>query len=506
MNPSSATSVAADADQGYKWKAFWAVAITLFTMVMDFSITFLALSTIAEDFGVTLRAVTWVAIASSLTISAVLLPLGRLADITGRKKFHLAGIVLFSTGALLAALSPNLPTLIGARIIMAIGGAMGQAVVMAIVTAVFPSNERGKALGMITTVVAIGGTAGPIVAGPLLQWFGWRSVFLFLFIPTAIGFVLAWRILDDSRIGTTKRKIGERYDWPGAILSASALALIILTISNPFAQPWISPQIIGGVVVSVALFALFVYWELRVPAPMINLQFFRSPVFTWSSATRLLAFVGTSATFFLLPIFIQSFLGYSQMIAGVIMFVGALGMGIAGANSGRLSDRFGYRKFTFIGLSMLIAMSLFFAFMTQSTPIWLLMPALFLNGLGMGIWMAPNMSATLSAVERSSYGSVSAFLNLVRNVGSVAGQAITTAIVTGVMASRGVDVELSELRHSADPSVGDAFLDGWRMAYLVLVGFSIMALVAAALTRERMQKTDHAGAGQPTEAAPAQAD
>jgi MFS family permease len=216
---------------------------------------------------------------------------------------------------------------------------------------------------------------------------------------------------------------------------------------------------------------------------MINLRLFSNSTFTWSSITRLLGFVGSSAAFFLMPIFLQSFLGYQEIAAGMVMFVGAFGMGVASQFSGRLSDRFGFRSFTFIGLGMLVAAALMFSFFDGSTPAWVIMPVLFFNGLGMGMWMAPNMSATLGAVERQHYGSVSAFVNLVRNIGSVFGQALTSAIVAGVMLARGADVQLSELATSTNPAVKQAFVDGWRYAYLVLAAFTLMALYAAWKTR-----------------------
>lgn len=467
----------------YKWKAFWTVALALFVMVMDFSITFLALSTIADEFNVTLRAVTWVAIASSLTVSAVMLPLGRVADLTGRKKFHIVGMVLFVAGALIAAAAPSLGILIAARVLMAIGGAMGQAVVMAIITAVFPANERGKGLGMLTTAVAIGATAGPIVAGPMLEFFGWRSLFIFLAVPTTLAVFFAIRVLDDERIGSTKPVPGRKYDWPGAFLSAAALALLIVTVSNPFGLDWDSPLIIGGGALTVVLFVALIWWELRFSSPIMNLRFFQNSTFAFSTLTRLLGFIGSSATFFLMPVFIQSFLGLNQLTAGLIMFVGALGMGIAGFMSGRLSDRYGFRIFTFIGIGVLVVTGIGLAFFSMDTPVWVIMPVLFINGLGMGIWMAPNMNATLSVIDRRDYGSVSAFLNLVRNVGSVTGQAITTAIIAGVMAARGVEIELSKLAENADGAAGEAFIDGWRIAFFVLVGFTIAAFAAATLTR-----------------------
>jgi EmrB/QacA subfamily drug resistance transporter len=473
----------AESTGNYHWLVFWTVAIALFAMVLDFSIVFLALSSIADEFEVTLRAVTWVAIISALVMSATMLPLGRVSDITGRKKFHIAGMVFFVTGALLAYSAQNLEMLLVARVVMSIGSAMGQAVVFAIIVGVFPGDQRGKALGMITTIVAIGAAAGPIVAGPVIQEFEWRAIFLVTAVPTVAGIIAASIVLDDSRIGSAARNLGARYDWLGAILSAGALTFTILTISNPFAFDWVSFQIIGGAILSVVLFTLLVWWELRVDSPMLNLRFFKNSTFSWSTATRFFGFFGGSATFFLMPIFIQSFMGYDQRSAGMIIFVGALGMGLASQLSGRLSDRYGFRPFTFIGLGTMIVTNIVFSTFVVDTSLWVISPVLFLNGLGMGMWMAPNMSATLSTVGRGDLGSMSAFLNLVRNVGSVTGQALAAAIIAGIMLSRGVEVQLNELADSADPAVAAAFLSGWSMTFLVLAGFSALALYAAYKTR-----------------------
>jgi EmrB/QacA subfamily drug resistance transporter len=450
---------------------FWTVAIALFAMVMDFSIVSLALSSIADEFEVTLRAVTWVAISTALSISAIMLPLGRVSDLTGRKKFHIAGMIFFVAGGIFAFISQNLPMLITARVVMSVGSAMGQAVVFAIIVGVFPPQERGKALGMITTAVAIGAAAGPIIAGPVIQEFGWRAIFLVTVIPNVIGIAVAVIILDDARIGSAVSKIGTKYDWLGAFASAAALSLLILTISNPFA-----------LVLSFLLFALLVWWELRIPDPMLNLRFFNNSTFSWSTSTRFLGFVGGSATFFLMPVFVQSFMGYDQRSAGMIMFVGAVGMGLASQFSGRLSDRYGFRIFTFIGMGMMVVTNIAFSMFVVDTPLWVVMPALFLNGLGMGLWMAPNMSATLSTVGKGDLGSMSAFLNLVRNVGSVLGQAMAIAIIAGVMLSRGTEVGLGELADAGE-KVSRAFLAGWSMTFWILAGVTAAALFAATRTR-----------------------
>ena len=146
----------------YKWRAFWAVGLSLVTMVMSFSILFLALPAIAEDFGITFKEASLLIIAQSLTISTLMVPLGKVADMIGRKKFHLIGMALFGGGAIACAFATSLTFLIVTRVIMSIGSSMGQAVSTAITTSVFPASERGKALGSQTTAVAIGGATGTV--------------------------------------------------------------------------------------------------------------------------------------------------------------------------------------------------------------------------------------------------------------------------------------------------------------------------------------------------------
>jgi len=469
----------------YKWKAFWVIALALFTTVMDFSATGIALPSIADDFALRLSAVSWVAIVASLTISAFLLPMGRVADIAGRKAVHLAGLTLFTGGALLAAFSLNLPMLLGARVVMAIGLGMGQGVMTAMIASVFPPHERGRSLGMLTATVGAASIVGPIAGGFLVDAFGWRSVFVFFSIPAVIAFLLAAVVLDDARIGSTRRRAGERYDWVGAVVSAAALVLAIFTINNPLNLSWSAWPVVGGGVLAAALLAAFIWWELRIRSPMINLRFFKRARFSWSSSARYLGFIGNSAVFFLMPFYLQDVQGYEPRTVGFVMFAGASGMAVTGMFSGLLSDRFGFRIFTFTGLGLAIAAGLMFASFGPSSPLYFVVPALLINGIGMGLWMAPNMSATLGTVERSDYGIVGAFLNLVRNAGTVTGVAVTTAIVTGMMVSRGFSGDLGEIGEAGGTEVAAAFMVGMRTAFLVLVCFSAVALFAAIMTRDR---------------------
>ncbi|MDA0233099.1 MAG: MFS transporter, partial [Chloroflexi bacterium] len=426
-----------------KWKAFWAISISFFTMVMSMSMVFIALESIADDFGVTLRAVSWVVIAQALTISALMMPMGRMADIIGRKKVHLIGLVFFAGGAIFTALAPAFGLLILSRVVMAIGNAMSQSVGTAMVISVFPPQERGKAIGSQTTAVALGGAVGPVIAGVMLQFFAWQSLFWMLVPPIVIAFVVGYIILDEEVVSQRDTTDRPQFDWIGAILSGMAIVLAVIVINNPLAESWTSPFMIGGVFGVAVLLTGFVAWELRSTAPMLQLRMFSNRVFTMAVLTRFLGFLGTTAVRFLMPIYLISFRGIEEIAAGAILLFTSLGMAIAAQSAGRLSDRFGERPFTVAGFVVLVGTAVGFVMTTETTPLWLVTTVLFVNGLAMGLWNVPNNSTIMGSVPRSSFGVIGAFTNLTRNVGNVTGQAVASAIVVGVMASRGFDIPLS---------------------------------------------------------------
>jgi len=448
MSPTS--DRAALSDDTYKWRAFAAIGISFFTNVMTMSMVFVALSAIADDFGVTLRAVSWFVIVEALIISSMLLPMGRVADIVGRRRMHLSGLVVFGTGAVLVGLAPTFPLLIAARVVMSTGNAMGQSVGTAMVVAVFPEHERGKAVGSQTTAVSIGGASGPLVAGLALQVLPWEALFLLLVIPVGVAFVAGWILLDEERVSGTSSSPG-RFDRGGALLSAAAVTLLVLTINNPLAIRWDSPVIVIGAVAAVVFFVLFVRWELAADTPMLELRLFGSSLFTMSVATRLFGFTASSATRFLLPIYLISFRGLAEGAAGAVLFLISLGMGIAAQSSGRLSDRLGSRPFVIGGLALLTATSLFLVTAGEETSFVVLSAVVFAGGLANGAWNVPNNATILSAVPASDLGVIGAFTNLTRNVGNVFGQAVASAVVVGVMVSQGFDIPLSEVRPRSGP-------------------------------------------------------
>ncbi len=486
----------------YKWWAFTAIGVSFFTQVASMSMVFVALSSIADEFGITLRAVTWVVVAQALTISALMMPMGRLADMIGRRRVHLTGLVFFGGGAVLVALSPTFGLLIAARVVMAIGNAMGQSVGTAMVISVFPASERGNAIGSQTTAVAVGGASGPIFAGLILQFLPWQALFWMITVPIAIAFVAGYFILDDRWLNQYEAPERPPFDWGGAVLSAVAIVLLVITMNNPLGLDWLSPTILGSGVAVVVLLALFARWELRNAAPMLELRLFQSGVLSMAVAARFFGFLGATATRFLAPIYLLSLRGLSEGATGGALFLISLGMALAAQGSGRLSDRFGSRPFAVFGFAVLLGTALAMVFVGATTPMWVVLVILFVNGLGMGLWNVPNNAVIMGSVPASNFGVVGALTNLVRNVGNVTGQALASAVVVAVMAASGFDIPLSEIEETA--GAGAAFVDGWRVAYLLVTAFATIALVLAFFTRPSFEGRD-AGTDTNDEAAEVQA-
>ena len=458
-----------------KWRAFSAIAITYMTIVFATAFAFLALPSIADDFEVTLRTVGWVVIVESLLVAALLLPLGGLADKLGDKRVLTIGIGIFGLGALLTGLSPTFATLIGARMVMAIGNAFVQSVGTGMVVAVFPDHERGLAMGGQTAAVAVGSAGAPLLGGLGLEFLSWSTIFLLLLIPTAACLVAARLLIPNHQLREVAA--GHAFDLRGSVLSAIAVAVLVVTINNPFSLDWLSPAIVGGAAAAAVLLALFIRWELRIEHPLLELRLFQDAVFRTTVILRVLAFLAATTTLLLLPVYLVSFRQVSATSTGIIIALGAVGLGLGAQVSGRMYDRVGPRTPTLIGLVLQIAVSLIFAFSTDTTSLWVVGGASAVGGLAIGLWNVPNNSAMLGAMPKALLGVGGAFTNVTRTVGNVFGQAVAAVVVAGVMASRGFDIPLGEL--DENEAAGQAFNAGWRWAYLLATAFSASLILLA---------------------------
>ena len=463
----------------YKWWAFVVVAVGTFASVMDQGSVNVALPMMADYFQTILPTVQWVVIGHVLVISALLLPMGRVADLIGLKRVFILGSAVFIGGALISGSSDTLGTLIIARLVQGGGAAMTQGTGMAIVMATFPESERGKAIGSIMSIVGVGAIAGPAVGGFLVDALGWRSVFYANIIPVGISILLGLAILVNQPDHNTTSH-SNKFDWIGAVISAVLLLVFLLTITSGHKTGWTSPFILISIISLLSLITFFIWWENRSPSPMLDLNYFKHPTFSFSVSAGFLIFLGNSAVLFLTPFYLQRILDLTPRMSGLVMVPGAMCMALLGPLSGRLSDRFGWRIFTLTGLTLCGTGLLILTRLTPSSSILMVFSALICHSSGMGIFYSPNVSAVLSTVSRARYGVVSAFLNLVRNAGNVASIAIATAIVTTTMGSKGYRPSLESLQAVDATGIGVAFTTGLSNAFLLLSIFIFLAMLLSA--------------------------
>ena len=471
----------------YKYWAFGALSIGMLASVMDHGSVNIALPAVADQFHTGLPTIQWIVIGYALTISALLLPMGRLADMVGRTKVYILGSVIFALAALLAGAAPNLPILVLARIIQGCGAAMNQGTGMAIITSTFPAEERGKAIGMVMTVVGVGAIAGPAVGGLVVGLLDWRWVF-YINVPLGLlGVAASVVVLDKDQAGDPAGggSIGS-FDWLGAALSSGALLAMLLAITNGQRAGWDAPPILVAMIAFVALLGAFVWWELRVSQPLLDLRLFQRRVFSLGVSAAFLTFLGGSAVLFLTPFYLQRVLDYSALKAGLFVVPAAMCIAVMGPISGRLSDRYGWRRFTVGGLVCSVAGLSILSQLTESSPWFMVMGALVLQSTGMGTFYSPNTSSILSAVERSRYGVISSFLNLVRNGANVTSVAMATVIVTATMAGEGLEPSLDAVQGA---EAGIAFTLGLRNAYMVMASILFAAMLISAVKGGKSSET-----------------
>ena len=472
----------------YKYWAFGAIAVGTLGSVVDHGSVIIALPSVAAHYRTDLPTVQWVVLGYALTISALLLPMGRLSDLVGRRRVYIMGTLVFVLGAALAGSSSNLTTLILARIFQGFGAAMTQGTGMAIVISVFPPNERGKAIGMTMTVVGVGAIAGPVIGGLLVDALGWRSVF-FVNVPLGLLATAAClAIVKEPRLAPAERAARPKFDWPGAALSTGALITLLLAITNGHKSGWGSPPILVALLSFFALLSAFVWWEQRAATPLLDLRLFKRRAFSVGVSAAFLTFLGSSAVLFLMPFYLQNVLGYSPRVAGLIVAPSALCMALMGPLSGWLSDRYGWRTFTVGGLALSVCGLFLLSRLTESSSVALVIAALVLQNSGMGFFYSPNSSSVFSAVEHERYGIVSSLLNLVRNGANVTSLAVATAIVTATMGAMGFEPNLEAVRDGGGAGVSHAFTVGLRNAFLTMMGLLLLAMTVSALRGEKVKQ------------------
>ena len=483
----------------YKWWVFAAVAFGTLTSVINHGGMSVALPTIAQYFDADLSAAQWIVVAEGLAISALILPMGRLSDVIGRKTVYVAGMAVFAGAALLAAGAQSILMLIAFKAVQGVGAAMTQGTGMAMITSVFPAEERGKGIGSHASVVGTGGVLGPVAGGLLITALDWRWLFYVNVVMGVLAMLLVVAVVRSQVFGQDTRS--RSYDFPGAALSTAVLVTFLLAVSNGATIGWTSAPIVLAGLAFVALLAAFIWWESRAPSPMLDLGLFRSRVFGIGISTNFMSFLGITSARFLLPFYLQAALGYTPALVGLVLLPNAVSRIVMGPVSGRLSDRYGWRLFNVMGLLLSAAGLFTLASMTVTSSVVVPLVGIVLHSVGSGLFQSPNSVSIFSAADPSRHGVVAAFVNLSRNAGNVTGIAIAASIVTAVMASQGFEPNIDAVlgAESGSRLVG-SFMTGLKTAFLVMAVLQLIGAAASVMKREARAEVAMAEEG--TAAAP----
>lgn len=473
------------------------IAVGAFVSVLDQTGVTLALPALAIHFGATIPMVQWVALGFILATGSLLMPMGRLSDLVGRKRVYLLGFTVFTLGALLTGFSTSLIAVIGFRVFQGVGAAMIQANGMAIAMSTFPPSERGKVIGLFMTMVGMGAVGGPVVSGVVMDFLGWRAVFLMGVPLGLISFIAATLTLtrdrpSDSADGSKK----DGFDWLGAVLSASSVSVFLLVMTNAYRIGWVSPVVLSAFGAALALFISFIYWETRTSAPMLALELFRNRIFSLGSASSFVTFLSGTAVFSLMPFYLQGVAGLTPGQAGLLIAPTALLFGLIGPVSGRLSDRYGWLRFELLGLSLLGVGMLFLSTITESSPLYVILAGMVFQGTGMGMFNPPNQSSVLGTVAQSRIGVATAFTNMVRNTANVTGIGLAITIVTMRMGAMGFEPSLDAVTAGGE-GVEAAFSQGLRLAFMTLG--ALIALSALLTWFKRSGRSESGGGKGPTQ-------
>lgn len=390
------------------------VSIGIFMATLDGSIVNIALPTLTRLFDTDIPTVSWVILSYLLTITTFLLTLGRLSDMYGRKKVFAGGLLVFSFGSALCSLSTSVGQLIAFRVVQGFGAAMIMATSTAIVTYAFPHTERGKAMGIIGTVVSIGSMAGPALGGFLIDLIGWQSIF---YINVPIGIFAAaysWKVLESEEVHK-----GQKFDITGAFFMFISVTSLMLAITQGQGMGWNSPLIIGLFSVFAITLMIFLYIENKAIQPMVELHLFRNRPFSASNTSSFLSFVAMFAIILLMPYYLEEILNYSTIHVGMTLIAIPLVMAVVAPVSGWLSDK--TNSFTLSSLGMVVTCIALYmlGILDQNSTQLDIVIGLGLVRLGMGLFQSPNSSIVMGSVPVNRLGIAGSLLGIMRNLGMV---------------------------------------------------------------------------------------
>src|SRR3954470_16187918 len=454
-----------------KHRTLWTFAITsvaLFMVTLDNLVVSTAIPVIRRDLHASISQLEWTVNAYTLTFAVLLLTGAALGDRFGRRRMFVIGIAIFTAGSIAAALAPSATALNLARAFQGIGGAIVTPLTLTILSAAVPREKRGLALGAWGGIGGLAVAIGPLVGGAIVQGLSWQWIF---WINVPIGLVLA--PLAFLRLRESRGPAG-RLDLAGLVLASVGLLGIVWGLVRGNSVGWGSAEIVGSLIAGSLVLALFVLWELRAPAPMLPMRFFRNRTFALTNVSSLFMFFGMFGSIFLLIQFFQTVQGYSPLQAGLrILPWTAMPIFIAPI-AGAWSDRIGGQRLMAAGLALQsIELAWIGTVSSPTMPYSDVVAPFFLSGIGMALFFAPVANVVLSSVRPEEEAQDSGANNAIRELGGVFGVAVLASIFA----------------HYGGYGSGEAFVHGlnpaiWVGAAVVLAG-AIAALAIPGRRREQ---------------------
>ena len=479
----------------YKWKALGVVGAGSLMGAIDTTVVVIAFPQIARDLSATLVEMVWVIMIYILMGTALVLSLGRLADLRGRKRLYTTGFAVFVLGSALAGLAQTGVELVAFRAVQGIGGAMLFANSFAIISDAFPANERGRAFGVNTVVWSTGSVLGILVGASILSVTTWRWIF-WINVPIGVGATaLALVVLRES-VGRSAR---ETFDVPAALLFIGVLSAFLYGVTEGILYGWGNPTSLVPIVIAPVLLAAFVVWEHRVSRdPILPLELFRNRLFSVSLVASVLQGVAIFATNFLLMIYFQGIRGTPVLHAAYLMIPLSVALAVTSPIGGRLSDRYGARVVSTVGLLIQAGALGLFSTITPATSLGTVAVYEGVLGLGGGLFFPANAAAIMAGASRRQYGVASGVMMTLRNSSmalsfALSLLALTSQLPPGTAAALFGGAFTPQIAGSIGLSpagLDSVFLDGMSTAFRVSALFVLVAAVSSALRGREVRRGD----------------
>ena len=438
----------------------------------------IALPAIGREFAMSAVYLAWVATIYILATAAFLVPFGTIADIYGRKKIYVAGTIVFSASTLACGLAQSGLWLLAFRGLQGVGSALIFGTGVAILTAGYPPDKRGRALGINVAAVYVGLSAGPLLGGVLTERFGWRSIFFVTFVlGLAVVGITLWKVKDEWR---TPAK--GRFDLAGSLIYAAALVAITWGLSE-------LPALRGALVLAAGAVGilLFIRWELYATAPVLDMRLFRhNRVFAFSNLAALISYSATFAVGFLMSLYLQEITALTPETAGLVLMAQPILMAAFSPFAGRISDHLEPRIVASAGMALTAVALLAFSFLGPNTSLAYIIPFLAVLGFGLALFSSPNTNTIMSSVSPEFYGVASATTATMRMLGQMMSMALALLLFA-----------LTIGRAEITPEVHGAFLVAVRVTFALSTGLCVLGTVAS-LARGNLRQAG----GAPGEAGP----